>query len=75
MISKESLSYYLGNVYFDTMKIKDITNILVIKLPAPLLIITDGSKLIEIPGLQTDEEFQALLWRLALITGMHKEIR
>ena len=74
LISKESLYYYLGSVYFGTIKINEIKNILVIKLPAPLLVITDDSKLIEIPGLQTNEEFQALLWRLALITGMHKEI-
>lgn len=63
-ISKDSLEYHLDNKLLGKLNTNDIKNIFLIEDFEPTILIADSTQFIEIPGLQTENEFKAFTYRI-----------
>lgn len=63
-ISKDSFEYYLNKKLLGRIRTQNIKNMLLIEDDEPVILVGDQNQVIEIPGLQTPEEFKAFLYRI-----------
>lgn len=63
-ISRDSFEYYLNKKLLGKVSTQNVKSILLIEQGEPVILISDQVQTIEIPGLQTLEEFKAFLYRI-----------
>ncbi|HEY9879942.1 MAG TPA: hypothetical protein V6D29_15920 [Leptolyngbyaceae cyanobacterium] len=63
-VSKNFLEYYLDRNLLGKLKTDNIKSVFLIEDFEPIILITDNTQFIEIPGLQTRYEFKAFVYRI-----------
>ncbi|HEY9878269.1 MAG TPA: hypothetical protein V6D29_07420, partial [Leptolyngbyaceae cyanobacterium] len=63
-VSKSFLEYYLNKKLLGKLKTENIKSVFLVDDFEPVILITDKTQFIEIPGLQTGNEFKAFVYRI-----------